>query len=39
MRAGVGFSGAVVSRLGGDGGRTPPAMIPKGNKISFTLLN
>ena len=24
MRAGVGSSGAVVSCLGGDGGRTPP---------------
>ena len=27
MRAGVGSSGAVVSCLGGDGGRTPPILL------------
>ena len=31
MRAGVSSSGAVVSCLGGDGGRTPPHLLIKKN--------
>ena len=31
MRVGVGSTGAVVSCLGGDGGRTPPVPIESGS--------
>ena len=39
MRVGVGSSGAVVSCLGGDGGRTPPILSPLSQRTIYLLLN